>query len=447
MLPIDQQYLIIEGFKPGKALLWNVSGNSFAVSGKTDAKKLGKKGYEVTLDKVSIHVEGFFKAHPELRSTEVLETIRARVAPYQGWFGWVLWLSFRYRFLNQILTHFNFLTQSVCDGPLVPVPESGIRMGISNLGNSCWFNAVLKFLASTTVLDYGFNNNNFEMSKLFRVAINELRLGRAGNLDHETLRRLRVMVEAQFEDFRFDVQCDSDEFIRAFIGQIWAPAGNSVKALPDHHEELVRFFSECTSEFTPTDDSAVQAPTSELTPAEGSAAKAPTSDQFTGCVILHLDEEDLRGKGQINLSDVLSKVSHFDTPIAADNGVRRNFSRKQMFTHLPQNLLLNLQRGVRVGGNLSGRDEKCCRPIALDANSTLTFPLYQVQEGRLVHVEDKVYRVDAAITHEGDIHKGHYVCDTRNTDGSVTHHDDLNVLSTENPIGRSAVFFYLTLIS
>lgn len=425
MSPLEQRNLIIRGFEPGNNLVWNKSQNCFEVYSKKEARKKSDKTYEVTLEKVCSHVQDFFIKSPDVRTVAVTEAIQKRVAPYRGWYGWVLWLTFRCSVLKRILGQFDFLLEAVAGGPLVAAPKGGIKMGITNLGNSCWFNSALKFLASTTVFDAGFNTNNSELSQLFGVAINELRLGKQGVLPSSLLDKLKEVVEENFQRFSLSRQCDSDEFIRALMNEIWDASGQEFESREMLNEQMQRFFYQATNVYTPKGHE---------------VPKTLQSEGLKGVLILRLEQHDLDTKDPIDLSELLSR----DDPLEAEGVDWQNhlYIRNLRFTHLPDELVINLQRGVRVGSQL-GREVKCSRPVKMDPNSCLTFPLYEVWEGELQHVEDVPYRIEAAIIHYGGQGGGHYVCKTRNPDGTLTYHSDTAVRRSEDPIGQDGVYFYL----
>ena len=426
--PIDSELKVIEdGFKPGNQLVWN--GRQLTCLSKKEAKAQAAKltVATISLEKVSDCVVKFFKTHPNASPEKTLANLKKRVAPYKGLYGWWLWLTFRGGACRRVIQSYTKMIEGVYEvryiQDLAPISKTGIRLGIQNLGSSCWFNSALKFLATTTLFDDAINRGESRLHNIFKRTINELRMGNGGEiLSPKVLAQLQYECSQEFPQFSFYEQQHSDEFFRLLLEKLNPNIGKNLSSLEDVERlGLTPFYYECFNRYVLQE--------------EGDATKKTASDNFKGEMVLDVD---MSAEGSIDLNSCLTQMNEVEVRADSDHK-NHQFSKGLVATHLPDHLFVNVKR-IQMGEHGT---QKCSRPIELKDNC-IKFEQYKVEGDHVEVVGDVVYQIDAAIIHLGGTKGGHYVCATRNPDGSMVVHNDRLIYPAGDRLLAQGLFFRLS---
>ena len=317
--------------------------------------------------------------------------------------------------------------RSAYSGELLPVPREGIKMGLPNIslqggfGNTCWLNALLKFLSATGSFDGLFSPSNScpsefaSLKKEMRIIINCLR--KHGERDQvladSSYKQLLREIQKCFSGFRLGTQQDPFEFLLQLEMNFscWQPPA---ERLP----EKINCY----------------------TPVQADSVKSGRidDDRFSTEMIA-LPCEYLKKKA-IDLEEALQKRSELEA--RPDQG-RDNllFEQRTYYTRLPNQLVVYLNRAVNDEARV---EKKVEAPIKLNAEHLVELTEYaEIRDAssKIRGAQPKkkcYYRIDASLVQRGIVSSGHYVCYERTGSKELREHNDKQVLSLAD--GREKFF-------
>ncbi len=321
---------------------------------------------------------------------------------------------------------------------LPPVPIKGIQVGLKNFGNSCWLNATLKFIASTTYYDEMLGGDppkgverlhGFLKDMIFHL--------RTGEQVPETsyLAFMRELRKAT-QKFEKGQQHDAVEFLEILCEQLkWAPT-----VILD--EEAMRLLND-SKKYPRTASEYVHAPrvgheSEDALPSGWGKKVFHENSRWVIEVNISLQSTALDISQQLEKPELVSvqldRLTDIEPASDKVDNVSFPFEVIAHFTCLPDVVMIHLKR-FHQDGNVERRIDA---PIELEENEFITLNRYEIESkiiGGVSMQEMKLkercrYRIGAAICHIGgsSTEHGHYVCEERPAEsGNLIRHDDSKV--------------------
>lgn len=300
-------------------------------------------------------------------------------------------------------------------GTSLPVfPNDGIKIGLSNYGNTCWLNSILKFISSTSLYDQMLTEKIVTPLGKFQALIREivtfLRTGK--DVPEKYMRALLNEIQTHAPRFILGLQQDAPELLFEFTKLLnWT--------LPSNSELLLR-------------TGLLYKPTTTLPKGGnkfGTINTAATNLEVTIPPNYSGKELDLalliRDEGSC-----MSALDQSEADVKA-NADKFNFVRTTHLLNLPRTIVIYLKR---FSWDAKSNAKKLPLPLKLNTNHQIVLTKHEpvLQNSHVVsmkEVETASYRIGSAVIHKGDPDSGHYVCMIRNPNGSLTEHDDTKIIS------------------
>lgn len=285
-------------------------------------------------------------------------------------------------------TTFNTHPQNLT-GAMQEVPAAGVTVGINNLGNTCWLNSCLKFLATNNSFDSILDCSDADIRLLaggedvekrillrdhLKFIVNTLRdtsPHRRKFLDPIYVSSLVELMHSQNADFGY-TQCDAVEALDFFMQIFGFPHPNN----PNQQPQLVTAYHNYEGLLRNSEREALPIIT----------ANAANPDIF---------DEDRK----IDLDKCITSPPGMVDRISAD-GIPGEFLMRRGLTNAPDNLTVHVGRRIGLIKNLS--------PVKMDDDLRVGISVYREEQGQLVVNEEARYEIAGAIMHEGSGKGGHY---------------------------------------
>ncbi|MBS4167935.1 hypothetical protein [Parachlamydia sp. AcF125] len=343
-------------------------------------------------------------------------------------------------------------------GPLPPPPATGITVGIPNVGNTCWLNAVLKMLACDPNFDEIYNQKEFppfsfgipanakeevkraliqhqtqqiqELQRTLKVVIYQLRTQSTGKLDINLCLRLVdalpiLMPEQNIHKLEQQEAAEALNLIQARFGWPNTEGIDQDNPTKETKRRLLRSLN--LYEF--------QGPGPEM-------IKYASLKHFgTPTVTLTFTPEEANKLERLDIGQyyynehahAIDVPSDFDLTTLQATHIEKSYLLKQIFINLPEHLYINLQRNLL---DAQGRMKKNTRSIQVDECGTLELMEHDpgqigvLKDGKTLAIMQKcicVYEIATAIIHHGGEGGGHYTCVEKTLDGRYFYHNDSSV--------------------
>lgn len=296
------------------------------------------------------------------------------------------------------------------DAPIKNAPIYEIKMGIPNIGNSCWLNSSLKFIATTDYFDSMLTTTSNEEHDTLRQALHnvvmKLRHGSKDRLSQKIYQKLTDEIKKHIPVHSLDgTQKDPVEFIHSLINLLkWNPEKEKFQAqyvYKSHNERKVAEFPENWYYHV----------------------SFLSSDQETPDASLH---------GLVTREDLV----FLRTDIEEEAG----YVRSSHFSKLPDHLFVLLNRGV---WDQNGNSVKI-QTLLRTENGIIKLAEEKTDGDKTIPTKLVSYKIESAIVHDwGCVNYGHYVCHTRSDDKLVRHSDTHLTEVTEEHFGVSGYLLHL----
>ncbi|NNM44237.1 MAG: hypothetical protein HKM07_07840 [Chlamydiae bacterium] len=380
--------------------------------------------------------------------------------------------------------------QNQLNAPLPPVPEEGIKAGCVNIGNACWMNSVLKFIAGCDVFDSMVQEVSREdvrnLQKVLKIIIFLLRTELKDNFTIpedpcKAFMQEVLTVSQSTGTYKFSQgqQCDASEALFFLLDtlsfktehkvqqtKIYQPSENSQFTVLGNQEWLPDFYkATIPAELS----SATKLDLASLATEADKINKRPlckqeedgTTSVYVDLVLDKGKRADSKPKMALYSIDA-SEKKVFKGVIDAESVENIECSVNKCFTQLPSTLFLFLSRNIK---NDRGQDCKVDAPLAVDENEEITLFEYETVTGEIRGITDHpadltheigectyketpisggitgvrekrkcIYRIGAVIEHSGYSGSGgHYVYKERTNSGIARAHSDESTY--EVPLG------------
>ena len=296
---------------------------------------------------------------------------------------------------------------------LLPIPQDGIRKGLPNLGNVCWFSSLLKLLSKSDIFHplllkaEGKDSEQQEaIKKELRFAVNKLR-GESSQFDSFTYGSI---VEKLREDdflgrfFNRETQDPVDFLMNLSL------ALNLFCQPEEGSPKKMEFFTSLENE-------------------EVKVKKAPRESGDRGWLESISLTEKMRNLDKINLDEALQDPSEIEARSdgASDSEKNHRFLKKIGYTFLPDQLIVQLRRAVLgdIEGDIESNAKKIEAPIELNEENLVEITQYKEENGSLIPEKRCFYQIDFAVVHQGNKNTvQHYFCVERTPGNEFIKHDD-----------------------
>jgi len=313
-------------------------------------------------------------------------------------------------------------------GPLPPPPKDGIKMGLVNSGNTCWLNACLKFIASTSHFDGLFDVDTSQLKKpkimsrlqlALKEAIRALRQGAANSTINKKLYLALVhAVSAQLPGKGIGTkQQDASEFFKMFLADLNYPFTSALNheredpsTLSTYPRLIKHYLAESTAQY-----------------------KSHRKDNFSPILYVHTHYAEQGNP--LEISTILNGRKERIENLIDDYNNMGTFTQVEQFVNLPKTLILQAQRTHYVSDDQGTYSFKKSKQ-KLDFGPEGTLELIEcdpkvVKKDRFSYNTPKFrcfYQPEAAIIHEGNsMDSGHFVCNEQAQDGKIFLHNDTSV--------------------
>ena len=295
--------------------------------------------------------------------------------------------------------------------PLPPPPESGIKIGLPNIGNTCFANSFLKLIAQTTYFDGLLNNEPNEEYKelhlILRDIVHTLRTAKPfkgciiSKQDcHKLMKKLQALIQMGDPDFQIGRQADSVEVLQLMMMLFGFQLAD--KLAPEQYEHVpVEFLSFTGRKDEKIDDSFIELLMEHVKKMRGKKSVEPilsvSCDQEDKLIDVN---EKLLGK------DVL-KGRKFKVPrdikgqLPGKKGPKASYIEISIIKKLPQILTISVKRKGLL------EDQFNASPIATGKDGYVTieeYPDFDLKSA--ANIEDLQrkarpvkYRIKSAILH------------------------------------------------
>lgn len=326
--------------------------------------------------------------------------------------------------------------------PLIAPPVNGIKVGLRNLGNTCWLNTVIKFIACTPFYDDMLINEPPATRKKLQGLLREIIISLRENKDIPDLYFSAFLNELRkaFPTFEIGRQHDAPDFLRRLTQELlWNPLHASATEVEGIHK--TKLFPRYVLTFQPL---------AALPPGYG---KNPMIHNFVTQIEIYPEATS----SSLNLSELFTKESIRKVRpekilATAPNASAENvdFRASHHFINLPKVMMIYIRR-FKSDDSLGQFSDKINTPIRLDNNQLIGFTnnelIKQNNNVSLLPGKQSFYRIGAAMVHEGNLGGGHYFCMERTTNGGYFEHSDLRVSEcSESNFGTLGYFIRLDLV-
>lgn len=326
---------------------------------------------------------------------------------------------------------------------LPPPPANGIRVGLTNLANTCWLNSALKYMAASDFWDSILNappetirEEHRELQQLLKEFIYNLRT-QEGYIGINDCKKLEKKVNKLMQDDPMvGGQMDSPEFFVSLQNALEYPP-REVNDPDYQNPEISRHFYKKITIF----DNANLLDENYHTPHQGT---------FESLLKITIPYSKVNSKEPISISSmtygeertVHAEFSGKDEPIeTSPEGTK--YITSSYAINLPEELNVYVDRAVAVTDS-EGRYEyvnkrikqvKCMREVHMDKNGEIPMTEYDPQTASLMDdhtwkIEPRAkytYELVGAIIHYGGAADGHYVSIQRVSDDQFLYHSDRTV--------------------
>jgi hypothetical protein len=305
---------------------------------------------------------------------------------------------------------------------LTAVPKNPIKMGLPNNGNTCWMNAMLKFIACTDFYDQmlieSVPADAQNLQGKLRTLINELRSGKEGVLSKEIYNDFidevgKVPGIRLMNQFQVGVTDDASDFLMSLMRVF-----DCSLLKTGNHPNLPRKFSVYESQVSPD--------------VKKYSREESHIDPFIA--VNFSWENDPQALDTFNLGFELAPLleDRSRAEVNPDIGSGNQFIQRKLFSYLPPTLMLYLKRGAALHANgqyvtdAQGRiiETKIEGAVLTDANNLIKLTEYEVaynDQGEEIILPKRhcYYRIGASVKHDSN----HYTCEEITAEKKMIHSD------------------------